>query len=168
MRDTRSLGTWIQRFLLEHLVQDRNLSLNTQRSYRDTLVLLLTFLTRKLRKAAAPTSLDDLSEGVVRLFLLDLEKSRHCEIRTRNHRLSALRSLTRFIGMRNPEYLAWSGKIRDIPLKRSVEPLTPYLKNPKCKRSSASQTFRRARATATMPSCFSFTTPAAGQTRWHN
>jgi len=127
MRDTRSLGTWIQRFLLEHLVQDRNLSLNTQRSYRDTLVLLLTFLTRKLRKAADHLSLDDLSEGVVRLFLLDLERSRHCEIRTRNHRLSALRSLTRFIGMRNPEYLAWAGKIRGIPLKRSVEPLTPYL-----------------------------------------
>jgi site-specific recombinase XerD len=127
MRDTRSLGTWIQRFLVEHLVQDRNLSLNTQRSYRDTLVLLLTFLTRKLRKAADQLSLDDLSEGVVRLFLLDLERSRHCEIRTRNHRLSALRSLTRFIGMRNPEYLAWAGKIRGIPLKRSVEPLTPYL-----------------------------------------
>jgi site-specific recombinase XerD len=29
--------------------------------------------------------------------------------------------------MRNPEYLAWAGKIRGIPLKRSVEPLTPYL-----------------------------------------
>jgi len=129
MRDTCSLGTWLQRFLVEHLVQDRNLSLNTQHSYRDTLVLLLAFLTRKLRKAADHLSLEDLSEDVVRLFLLDLEKSRHSGIRTRNHRLSALRSLARFIGMRSPECLPWAGRIRDIPLKRSGEPLTPYLED---------------------------------------
>ena len=79
MRDTCSLGTWLQRFLVEHSVQDRNLSLNTQHSYRDTLVLLLAFLTRKLRKAADHLSLEDLSEDVVRSFLLDLEKSRHSE-----------------------------------------------------------------------------------------
>jgi len=129
MRDTCSLGTWLQRFLVEHSVQDRNLSLNTQHSYRDTLVLLLAFLTRKLRKAADHLSLEDLSEDVVRSFLLDLEKSRHSRIRTRNHRLSALRSLARFIGMRSPEYLPWAGRIRDIPLKRSGEPLAPYLED---------------------------------------
>jgi len=129
MRDTSSLGTWVQRFLVEHLVQDRNLSLNTQRSYRDTLVLLLAFLTRRLRKAADRLSLDDLSEEVVRAFLLDLEKSRRCGIRTRNHRLSALRSLARFVGMRSPEFLAWAARIRQIPLKRTVEPLTPYLED---------------------------------------
>ena len=129
MRDTCSLGTWLQRFLVEHSVQDRNLSLNTQHSYRDTLVLLLAFLTRKLRKAADHLSLEDLSEDVVRSFLLDLEKSRHSRIRTRNHRLSALRSLARFIGMSSPEYLPWAGRIRDIPLKRSGEPLTPYLED---------------------------------------
>ena len=31
------LGAWVRRFLLEHLVVERNLSCNTQRSYRDTL-----------------------------------------------------------------------------------------------------------------------------------
>jgi hypothetical protein len=32
------LGSRIRRFLLEHLVAERNLAHNTQRSYRDTLV----------------------------------------------------------------------------------------------------------------------------------
>ena len=41
MTETTSLGTWVRRFLLEHLVGERNLARNTQRSYRDTLVLLL-------------------------------------------------------------------------------------------------------------------------------
>jgi integrase/recombinase XerD len=33
------LGTWVRRFLVEHLVVERNLSRNTQHSYRDTLRL---------------------------------------------------------------------------------------------------------------------------------
>ena len=31
------LGPWLRRCLLEHMVQERNLSHNTQHSYRDTL-----------------------------------------------------------------------------------------------------------------------------------
>ena len=43
MRDRTLIGPWIRRFLLEHLVSDRNLTHNTQASYRDTLLLLLPF-----------------------------------------------------------------------------------------------------------------------------
>jgi hypothetical protein len=32
VNNTALLGTWIRRFLLEHLVAERNLALNTQRS----------------------------------------------------------------------------------------------------------------------------------------
>jgi site-specific recombinase XerD len=41
MRDETLLGPWVRRFLLEHLVAERNLSRNTQASYRDALALLL-------------------------------------------------------------------------------------------------------------------------------
>ena len=43
MRDRTLIGPWIRRFLLEHLVSDRNLTHNTQASYRDMLLLLLPF-----------------------------------------------------------------------------------------------------------------------------
>ena len=43
MKDETLLGPWVRRFLLEHLVAERNLSPNTQASYRDTLALLLPF-----------------------------------------------------------------------------------------------------------------------------
>jgi integrase/recombinase XerD len=42
MNDRSLLGPWIRRFLLEHLVAERNLSRNTQVSYRDTLTLPLS------------------------------------------------------------------------------------------------------------------------------
>ena len=47
MKDDRLLGPWVRRFLLEHLVAERNLALNTQVSYRDTLTLLLPFASRR-------------------------------------------------------------------------------------------------------------------------
>ncbi len=43
MSDINVLGPWVRRFLLEHIVAERNLALNTQRSYRDALRLLLPF-----------------------------------------------------------------------------------------------------------------------------
>lgn len=36
----------MRRFLLEYLVAERNLARNTQASYRDTLTLLLPFVSR--------------------------------------------------------------------------------------------------------------------------
>ena len=44
------IGPWVKRFLLEHLVAERNLAHNTQKSYRDTLVLLLPFASAQKRK----------------------------------------------------------------------------------------------------------------------
>mgnify|MGYP003431380481 CR=1 FL=1 len=44
-RDDARLSPWVRRFLTEHLVGERNLSGNTQRSYRDTLRLLLPYVS---------------------------------------------------------------------------------------------------------------------------
>ena len=50
MVDNTLLGPWIRRFLLEYLITDRNLAHNTQISYRDTLLLLLPFLSKTKKK----------------------------------------------------------------------------------------------------------------------
>ena len=50
MPDASLLGPWVRRFLMEHLIGERNLARNTQRSYRDTLRLLLPFVARRARK----------------------------------------------------------------------------------------------------------------------
>ena len=50
MTELSLLGPWVRRFLLEHLVGERNLARNTQQSYRDTLRLLLPFAARKVRR----------------------------------------------------------------------------------------------------------------------
>jgi len=63
------LGPWVRRFLLEHLVAERNLARNTQVSYRDTLALLLPFISRKAGAAVDRLMVDDVSADRVREFL---------------------------------------------------------------------------------------------------
>ena len=122
------LGTWIRRFLLEHLVAERNLAPNTQRSYRDTLVLLLPFVAKKAAKAVDRLSVVDMSAELIRLFLADLETSRRCAIVTRNQRLAAIHALARFVGEHSPEYIAWCAQIRAIPFKKpTARAVIPYL-----------------------------------------
>jgi integrase/recombinase XerD len=127
MADNARLGSWVRRFLLEHLTGERNLAPNTQRSYRDTLRLLLPFLARSARKGVDRLAVLDLSSERVRRFLAEVEEKRGCGVATRNQRLAAIRSLAQFIGLRNPEYVEWCGQIRTIPFKKAPRSLVTYL-----------------------------------------
>lgn len=130
MKNDSQLGPWIRRFLLEHLVAERNLSPNTQRSYRDTLRMLLPPLAAQSGKHIDALEIEDLSAAAVRDFLKDIEEKRGCCGVTRNQRLSAIHALARFIGERSPEQVPWCGEIRVVPFKRtSKNPLT-YLEKP--------------------------------------
>lgn len=127
MTNSASLSPWVRRFLLEHLVADRNLAVNTQKSYRDTLKLLLPFAAGQAHKSIDRLAVDDLSAQVVRSFLTHLEQQRNCAISTRNQRLSAIHALARFIGEQNPEYIHWCAQIRLIPFKKTSQPTITYL-----------------------------------------
>jgi integrase/recombinase XerD len=127
MTDPALLGPWVRRFLLEYLISVRNLSLNTQRSYRDTLGLLIRAVADQAHKAADQLTVHDISAPRVHQFLLDLEHSRNCGVRTRNQRLAAIRALARFIGLYSPEHLEWCGQIRAIPFKKTSCSSVTYL-----------------------------------------
>ena len=86
MPDASLLGPWVRRFLLEHLVGERNLARNTQWSYRDTLRLLLPNVAQRTGKQVDRLAVTDVSAERVRQFLGDLEEKRGCAIATRNQR----------------------------------------------------------------------------------
>ena len=127
MPDHASLGPWIRRFLLEYLVTERNLSINTQRSYRDMLTLFLPYVAGRLAKPVDRLTVVDLTPAVVREFLLHLETHRRCGVATRNQRLAGMHALSRFIGENSPEHVDWCGQIRLIPFKKTVQACITYL-----------------------------------------
>ena len=91
MSDLRTLGPWLRRFLVEHIVTERNLARNTHKSYRDTFTLLLPFIGTTARKPVDRLTVQDLTARRVLQFLAHLEDDRGCSAQTRNQRLRALR-----------------------------------------------------------------------------
>jgi len=130
MTDSSLLGSWIRRFLMEHIVHERNLSANTQKSYRDTLRLLLPEISRRVRKPVDRLRVVDVSADRLRQFLRDLEEKRRCTIATRNQRLAAIHALARFIGLHAPELVEWCGQVRTVPFKKGPRTQVTYLEKP--------------------------------------
>ena len=130
MPDKNLLGPWIRRFLLEHLVSERNLARNTQCSYRDTLTLLVPFAMKKIGKPADRLTVEQLTPQIVRTFLSHIEEGRGCSVSTRNKRLAAIHALARFVAMRSPEHIPWCTSIKTVPFKRGNKTLIPYLDKP--------------------------------------
>jgi len=124
---TDLLGVWVRRFLMEHLVEERNLARNTQSSYRDTLVLLIPFVAEKLNQPVDELTVTGLAADQIRLFLAYLEQVRRCSITTRNQRLAAIHALARFVAEHSPEHIDWCNQIRSIPFKKTGSTLVPYL-----------------------------------------
>ena len=120
MSKVHTLGPWLRRFLAEHIVTERNLARNTQKSYRDTFALLLPFVSARIRKAVDRITVQDLTARRVREFLDHLEDDRGCSVQTRNQRLSAIRAFARFVASRDPSHLEWSGSIRAITSKKAM------------------------------------------------
>jgi integrase/recombinase XerD len=82
MPDGHPIGPFARRFLLEEVVKERNLTLNTQRSYRDSIRLLLQFLHD--HHAIAPTRLtvEQVTATIVRAFLAYIEEKRGNSVST--------------------------------------------------------------------------------------
>jgi site-specific recombinase XerD len=105
MNDQNTLSPWIKRFLVEYLVSIKNLSRNTQHSYRDTFRQYLTYLAKKVGKHIDQLAVEDISSDNIKEFLLDLESKRQCSIATRNQRLAAIHAFAQFMGLNSPEHI---------------------------------------------------------------
>ena len=80
-----TLGPWIRRFLLEHVVAERNLARNTQDGYRDALRQLIPFVSKQSRKPVDRLHVVDISADRVRLFLTTPLCHRHTQPAARRH-----------------------------------------------------------------------------------
>jgi integrase/recombinase XerD len=122
------LAPFVRSFFEDHLVCRRNVSPNTVKSYRDALKLFLEFATRQRGRSAAHMAVVEVTETMVISFLADLEQTRSNAIKTRNHRLVALRNLLEYIAAREPLLVEHCRRLAAIPSKRgAVLPEIRYL-----------------------------------------
>jgi integrase/recombinase XerD len=120
----------LESFFTERLINQRQASPHTIASYRDTFRLLLQFAQERLRREPSQLRLEDLEAPLIGAFLDHLEKGRSNGSRTRNLRLTAIRSFFRYAGYQQPTHSAQIQRVLAIPNKRQARPLVGFLTRP--------------------------------------
>lgn len=127
MENHNLLSPWVKQFLLEYLISIKNLSRNTQQSYRDTFRQYLPLAAKKVRKPIDQLVIEDISPDGIKQYLLNIETKRKCSLATRNQRLAAIHTFAEFVGLNSPEHVEWCRQIRQIPFKKAPRFLITYL-----------------------------------------
>jgi site-specific recombinase XerD len=117
----------LRAFFEERLVAQRGASAQTVASYRDTFRLLLRFAQERTARAPTDLTLEDLDAEFVLEFLDHLERDRGNGPRTRNLRLTAIRSFLRYASLRDPATLPVAQRVLAIPTKRFDRPILGFL-----------------------------------------
>ena len=128
MKHENLLGPWVRRFLLEHLVAERNLSRNTQASYRDTLMLLLPFASKQglRRYRSHDRGRPDAGNRSARsLTIWSMTVSAAASPATKGSRPSIRWHVS--LACVRPSTLAWCAEIRAVPFKKTAKTVIGYL-----------------------------------------
>jgi len=126
MRAT-SFATLLERFFVERLMRQRQASPHTVSSYRDTFRLLLHFANQRLKKPPSQLTFEEVDAPLVAAFLDELEVSRKITARSRNLRLTAIRSFFRYAAYEEPAHASQIQRVLAIPGKRCVKALVRFL-----------------------------------------
>jgi integrase/recombinase XerD len=122
-----SFPALVQEFFCQRLTAQRNASPETVASYRDTFCLLLAFAEDRLKKTPAEMEFADVDAPLVLDFLDHLESNRGNGVRTRNLRLTAIRSFMKFVSTRSPSVLVIVQRVLAIPAKRFDRSMVGFL-----------------------------------------
>jgi site-specific recombinase XerD len=117
----------LQDFFQRRLVNERGASAHTIASYRDTFVLMLGYAAQRTGRTPSALTLDDLDAPLVLAFLEHLETERGNSPRTRNLRLTAIRSFMRHASLCDPTCLPVAQRVLAISPKRFDRPALEFL-----------------------------------------
>jgi site-specific recombinase XerD len=130
MNTTPSLAVLLEGFFIQRLMKQRQASPHTISSYRDAFRLLLQFAQKRLRKAPSQLSIEEIDAPLITAFLDEMETNRGISPRSRNLRLTAIRSFLRYASFEAPAHSARIQRMLAIPRKRYTRGLVNYLTRP--------------------------------------
>ncbi len=126
MRPT-DFSKYISDFISRYLTNEKGASANTIASYRDTFVLLLSFIEEEKQLKLEKLTLGKINKAMILEFLDWIQKKRKCSNSTRNVRLAAIHSFYKYLQHESLDYLHECQKIMSIKFKRSPKECINYL-----------------------------------------
>jgi len=130
MKNENGFPGLLERFFTQRLIAQRRVSVHTIASYRDTFRLLLQFLEKRVGKPPSKLALTDLDPFRIGAFLDQLEKERGNSARSRNLRLTAIRSFYRYAAHEEPAQSGLIQRVLAMPAKRYEKKLIGFLTRP--------------------------------------
>ena len=121
------LSPCIRQFFDQYLPHIKGVSHHTVKAYRDAFRLFLPFAARFYNIKIKSLRVEHLSSELIIAFLEDLQKERNNLVKTRNHRLAALKSFAKMVRFKYPEQWEVADIIFSIPQKRAQKPLIGFL-----------------------------------------
>jgi site-specific recombinase XerD len=127
MKSQKSFAALIEGFFMKRLMLQRQASAHTICSYRDTFRLLLRFVQQRKHKSPSDLMFEDIDAETVAAFLDEQERQRGITARSRNLRLTAIRSFFRYAAYEIPEQSAQIQRVLAIPSKRFTRKVVDFL-----------------------------------------
>jgi len=124
---TYPLPIHVQRFFTDRLATQLHASPNTVASYRDTFRLLLKYTTDRIGRQPTELQVGDIDADLIGGFLTFVETNRGNGARSRNTRLSAIRSFFAYVAGNEPQLLHHCQKVLAMPSKRHEKRTIDYL-----------------------------------------
>lgn len=122
-----SLTSNITMFFTSYLSNTVGYSENTIKSYRDTFVLLFSYAEEEHLIKRGKISIELFHKDTITAFLEWLESKRGVSVATRNQRLAALKSFSRYMSLSAVEYIDTFQAVLDIPPKKGSSKTVDYL-----------------------------------------
>lgn len=117
----------IRDFLDTYLLKQKNYSKNTHRAYKIAISQLLDYLKGELNIPYSQIGFEQLDYNNICGYLVWLEKTRHCSIKTVNGRLMAIRSFAKYVSIVDPAKIYFQIQLSNIPHKKETVRVVPYL-----------------------------------------
>ena len=124
---TTDFAKYMTDFLSLYLVNEKGVSPNTIKGYRDTFVQLIDYASSVKGTKLEKLTLSALNKGLVTDFLDWLQKEKHCSTSTRNARLAAIRSYIKYVQYHHPDNLYEFQRILSIKSKKHEKGHLNYL-----------------------------------------
>jgi site-specific recombinase XerD len=127
MNAAASFAVLLESFFTQRLMQQRQASPHTISSYRDTFRLFLRFVKQHLNQSPSRLALEEIDAPLVVAFLDELQKQRRVSARSRNLRLTAIRSFFQYAAFEAPTHSAQIQRVLAIPCKRFTRKVIDFL-----------------------------------------
>ena len=128
-----ALAPHITAFFRQRLPLERTASPHTCESYAYAFRLLFAFVSRSLNVPPSALQLEHIDAQMVLAFLEDLQSSRTNGSRTRNARLTAIKSFMHFVEHRVPGALEQIRRVLAIPNQKTDQRLIDHIDAEQCK-----------------------------------